>query len=35
VFQRKLIEKIDSIFETELKNDDNSARFFPKKMIKG
>lgn len=34
VFQRKLIEKIDSIFETELKNDDNSARFFPKKMIK-
>jgi hypothetical protein len=34
VFQRKLIEKIDSIFETELKNDDNSSRFFPKKMIK-
>lgn len=34
VFQRKLIEKIDSIIETELKNDDNSSRFFPKKMIK-
>jgi hypothetical protein len=34
LFQKKLIEKIDSIIETELKNDENSTRFFPKKMIK-
>jgi 5-methylcytosine-specific restriction endonuclease McrA len=29
-----LIEKIDNIIETELNNDENSTRFFSKKMIK-
>jgi Mn-dependent DtxR family transcriptional regulator len=33
VFQRKLIEKIDQVIDTEIKNDDNSVRLFPKKMI--
>lgn len=32
-FQKKLIQKIDQVIQTEIENDTNSARLFPKKMI--